>query len=228
MMRTFASIQLSDTDKKALIILLVVLVIALLLIGLLGAAVRATMRFQSKRADRMMHDVTVTHVIDTPQKFRRFGNKKNNRALFRDSLKPFLVALAGLAIWIIYNIATKEWTRNIFDDWNALFIHLKLNPADYPADDPLVVRVFGLWVLARWPMTDPAYPRFDVAAIPIYIEVALFLTALVWYLIVCQAYVARFIMIQRRANSVFEQSLEGYKASEEIKVAMDKPLPPSD
>lgn len=227
-MNVFASIQLSETDKKALIILLILLIIVILLVGLFGAAVRATMRYQSRRADTMMHDVTITHVIDTPIKFRRFGMKKNNRALFRDSLKPFLVALAGFVIWLIYNIATKEWTHNIFADWDALFIHLRFDAEYYPPEDPLFVKVFGLTILARWPEADPAYPHFDAARIPSYIEVALFLVALIWYAVICQAWISRAVMIYRRSNSVFEKSLEGYKASEDIKIAPENPLPPSE
>ncbi len=227
-MNVFASIQLSEGDKKALIILLILLIILVLIIGLIGMAIRATMKYQAKRADTMMHDVAVTRVIDTPAKFRHFGMKKNNRALFRDSLKPFLLVIAAVIIWTIFNIVVNQWTRNIFDDWDALFVHMKWSNDQYPPDDPLFVKVFGIYLFARWPEADPVYPRFDSALIPNYIVVAMLIVALVWYLVLCQAWISRFFMIRRRANSVYEKSLEGFRAAEDIHVKPENPLPPSE
>ena len=228
MSRVLASIQLSETDTKALIILLIVFVIVILLIGLFGVAVRAVMRYQAKRADNMMHDVAVTHVIDNPKSFRRFGFKKNNRALYRDMLYPFAVALIGVLIWVIFNLATGKWSENVFDHFGELFFRWKTDNADYPADDPLWVKIFGITFLARWPETVEGYPRFDVAHIASYIEVTLWIIALIWYAYACQGYIARMIRIIRRSSSVYEKSLEGFNANTQVEITPEKPLPPSE
>ena len=228
MFRFFASVQLSETDKKALIILLVVLVLLVLILGLIGVAVRQTMIYQSKRADTMMHDVAVTHVIDNPKAFRRYGFKKNNRALFRDSLIPFLIILGALLLWVVYNIFTHGWGNNVWEEFSDLFVRFKLSNADYPADDPLWVKVFGMTILARWPETVEGYPRFEVTHLVSYLVAFATIVAAIYYAVVCQAYISRAFMIYRRSNSIYEKSLAGYKASKDIENTPDKPSPPSD
>ncbi len=228
MNRFLASIQLSDTDSKALIVLLVVLILLVLLIGLLGVAIRKVMIHQAKRADSMMHDVTVTHVVNNGRDFRKLGFKKNNRAFYRDSLWPFGLACVGLTIWIIFNLATGRWGENIFEHFGELFFHYKWDNWMYPPDDPLWVRVFGITVMARWPEAMEGYPAFRAEHIASYIEVFIFLVALGWYAYCCQAYLSRYVRILRLSSSVYEKSLEGYKASKDIEINPDKPLPPSE
>ena len=228
MTRFLASIQLSETDRRALIILLVLLVLVVLLIGLFGIAVRAVMKIQAKRADTMMHDVAVTHVINNAKDFRAFGFKKNNRALYRDTLGPFVVALIGLVVWIIFNLATKRWGDNVWEQFGELFFRFKWDNAEYPADDPLFVKVFGFTVIARWPETVEGYPKFVVANIASYIEVALWIVAIAWYAFVCQGWIARMVRIYRRSISIFEKTLEGYNANEDIHITPNEPLPPSE
>lgn len=226
--RVLASIQLSETDRKALIILLIVLVLLILILGLIGVAVRQTMLYQAKRADTMMHDVAVTHVIDNPKAFRRFGFKKNNRALFRDSLVPFAIILSALLLWVVYNIFSHGWGRNIWEEFGDLFFRFKTDNSQYPPNDPLWVKVFGMTILARWPEAVEGYPRFEVNHIVSYIVCAATIVSAIYYAVICQAYISRAVMIYVRSNSVYEKSLAGFKASEDIKVTPDKPIPPAD
>ena len=227
-MNVLATIQFSETDKKALIILLILLVIVILLIGLIGIAVRATMHYQAKRADTMMHDVAVTHVIDTPKSFRRFGFKKNNRALYRDSLLPFVVLCGTILIWVIWNLFVNRWGESVFSISDELFIHTKWDNSLYPDDDPLFVRVFGVWIFARWPEAVEGYPRFDINNLVAYLVAFLYTVDIIWYAVICQAYLARLFRIEYLSRSIYEKSLEGFKAQGDIKVTPDKPLPPSE
>ena len=228
MTRVLASIQLSETDRRALIILLVILVLVVLLIGLFGVAVRTIMKYQAKRADTMMSDVARTHVIDNGRAFRAFGFKKNNRALYRDTLIPFLIAMVGLTIWIVFNLATGRWGENVWEHFGELFFRFKLSNADYPPDDPLFVKVFGITLIARWPAAVEGYPRFEVSHIASYIEVFLWLIAIGWYALMCQGWIARMVRIYRRSVTVYEKSLEGFNANEDIHIDSDRPLPPSE
>lgn len=227
-MNVFAGIQFSETDKKALIILLILLVIVILIIGLIGVAVRATMHYQAKRADSMMHDVAVTRVIDNPKSFRRFGLKKSNRALFRDSLLPFVVLAATILLWVIWNLFVERWGESVFSISDELFIHIKWDNSQYPADDPLFVRVFGIYIFARWPEAVEGYPTFKVENLVAYIVAFMYVVVIIWYAVICQAYLARFFRIERLSRSIYEKSLEGFKAQQEINIVPDKPLPPSE
>ncbi len=225
-MRPFvlASITLSDTDRRVLVIALVIVLILFLLAALIGIAIRHTMLYQSKRADAFMHDVAVTHVITNPKEFRALGFKKNNRILFRSSLIPFAIGLLGLAIWIIANIATGRWGENIFETWSELFFHFDWKGTP---EDPVFVKVFGISLLARFPSVK-TNPQFHAENIPAYLEVFLFLACWIYYAVVCQAYIARMIMIIYRSNDIFEKSLEGFKANKDIDIKNPNPNPPSE
>ncbi len=214
-------ILLSESDKKALIVLLVIAMVLFLIIGLLGVAVRKTMIYQGKKADNMLHDVAITHVVDTPAAFKKLGLKKNCRKLFKESLYPFLIAFIGLLIYLITNIATSRWNENPFVIFSELFYSF-----DWNAEE-VWTKVFGITLLANFPPVSHR-PTFILANLPFYIAAACFYVAIVYYLISCQAFISRAIMINRRASSVFEKSLEGFKASEDIKITPDKPLPPSE
>ena len=224
MIRILATVQLSETDKKALIVLAVILVIAFLLLGLIGMAIRATMNYQSRRADSMMHDVTVTHVVDTPRSFRKFGMKKNNRILYRDSLVPFAISLLAVIIWVIYNIATSKWADNIFNNCSDLFFQYDWTGTP---DNPVFVKVFNMSIISRWPDVTHE-PTFNIEHLCSYIVVFLLVVSWVYLAYVCQAYISRWFMINRRSREVFHKSLEGYNANNDIKVKPENPLPPSD
>lgn len=219
-----ASISLSDTDRRVLVIALIIILIAFLLAALIGIAIRHTMLYQSKRADAFMHDVAVTHVVATPKEFRTLGFKKNNRILFRSSLIPFGIGILGLLIWIISNIASGRWGENIFVAWSELFFHFDWKGTP---EDPVFVKVFGISLLARFPSVSAA-PTFRPEHIPAYIEVFLFLASWIYYAVVCQAYIARLIMIIYRSNDIFEKSLEGFKANKDIDIKNNNPMPPAE
>ena len=70
----------------------------------------------------------------------------------------------------------------------------------------------------------PAYSGLDIA----YIVCAATIVSAVYYAVICQAYISRAVMIYVRSNSVYEKSLAGFKASEDIKITPDKPIPPAD
>jgi len=97
--KMFAS-SMSETDRRALIILIVILVVLMLLLGLIGMGIRKVMEIQQRRVDTYMHDVTVTHVVDTPKKFKTLATKKSNRILFKSMLPAAGIALLSFFIWL--------------------------------------------------------------------------------------------------------------------------------
>ena len=224
MIRLFASITLSDTDKKALIVLLIILIVGLLFLGLVGMAIRGTMLHQAKRADAMMHDVAKTHVIDNPRAFRAFGTKKNNRALYRDSLIPFGIAVIATITLVIYNLATMDWSHNIFLECKELFF--EYDWVGTP-EDPVFVKVFGMSLLSRWPDVTHT-PEFKIEHLCSYIVVFLYVVSWLYLAYVCQAYIARAVMIHIRSTEIYHKSLEGWNANADINIKPDNPTPPTD
>lgn len=216
----FASIEMSENDKKALIALIIVLVVLFVLIGLIGMAVRKTMNYQARRADTFMHDVTITHVVTTPHQFRALGRKKNARLYYKQSLIPFAIILTGLLIWIIYSWVANTWGENIFLSFSdLLFVWDFGNPAYY-------TDFFAITILKQWPALLHG-PFIQVEHIAAYFEVPLLIIGSLGYLLVTQAFISRVIQIEKRSRDVFSKSLEGYKAND-IDTSKLPPLPPMD
>lgn len=214
---------LSEADRRSLIIGLVILVILLLFVGLFGGLCHYIFERQADRAEGFIDNVVRAHVVNTPKELRKFGFKKNNRALFRDSLWPFLVALIALTTWIIENLATANWGTNIFEDFGDLFFGWDWNA------DGVIVSFFGLPLIATFPPVNH-YPEFHLEHLCHYIECFLFIVAIAWYAYVCQGYIARHVRIDSLSRSIFKSSLKDYKAREDmdVHVTPDKPLPPGE
>lgn len=216
---------LSDTDKRVFVIAIIIAIVLFLVLGLIGVAVRHTMMAQAKRADSMMYDVAKTHVVNSTQDFRRLGLKKNNRAFFKDSIPPFLIALTGVVVYLIANLATGEWGRNPFVTFGELFVSFDWE------EEGLFVEVFGITLLSHWPSVLHE-PTFVWAHAAEYLEVILWLVAGVYYLYCSQAYISRAFMIHSRSVKVYEKSLAGYNANEDVvsklDIKADKPVLPSD
>lgn len=219
MIRLLASINVSETDKKLIIVLIIFLIIVLLLLGLFGMAVRFVMHRQGKRIDSVMHDCVKTHVVNTPSQFKKLARKKSARLLFKDSLIPFLIGLVALLTWVFANIATSKWNENIFDhfddltfklDWSGTFVKTIFWFHPLPIDWPTVSR--------------PPVPRVD--HIVSYVVVFLIFIAILYYAYACQAYLARHFMIRSRARTIYEKSLENYNANSSMDNIQGEPLPP--
>lgn len=218
---TMAASLMSETDRRALVIFLIIAVVVFIIIALIGYAIRKTMAYQMKRADTFMHDVTITHVVNNPKDFKRVGRIKNFRLLYRQSLVPFLIAVAGLIIWIITCASFDNWSINPFDDINDLFFAY-----DW-AEEGLFVNVFGLTLLSHFPSVIHT-PEVIAEHIPSYLCFFTWITSIVYYAVVCQAFISRQAMILRRSRTVFEKSLEGYKAARDINIKGAEPTQPTD
>lgn len=216
-----ASISLSDTDKKAIIILVIFLLLFFLLLGLVGMAVRYVMHIQANKVDTVMHDVTKTHVVNSSSSFKKLARKKIARIFFKENLIPFAIGLVALLIWVFFNVATSRWQENMFYNFSDLFF-------DFDWSKVFVKTVFWFHPIpVNWPEVVK-YPEAKLDNIVSYIVVLLTIVALIYYAYACQGYVARWFRINSRARSIYEKSLKDYKASEDIKILHQEPLPPTE
>lgn len=212
---------LSEADRRSLIVGLIILVVLFLFVGLFGGLCRFIFLRQADRAEGFIDNVVRAHVVNTPRELKKFGFKKNNRALFRDSLWPFLVALVALLVWVIENLVSPRWGENIFQSFGELFFWF-----DWQAEG-VIVSFFGLPLIAAFPPVSHT-PEFHVEHLGHYIECFLFLVAIVWYAFACQAYIARFTRISSLSHSIFQSSLKDFKAQDDIHVTPESPLPPGE
>ncbi len=219
-MKFLASIQ-NEADHRALIIAIIILVVLFFIIGLIGMGIRALMAIQAKRIETAMADVTKTHVVQTPDEFRKLAIKKSNRMLYRDTLVPFLLCFIGLLIWTIGNLIYHRWGANIFADFQDLFFSF-----DWEAEG-VIVKVFGLSLVGQFPPVSHR-PEFILDHLCNYFAVAFFLVSWVYYFVVCQAFLSRLYALFHLGRTVFEKSLTDYHADDGDTPIPQKPLPPSE
>jgi hypothetical protein len=200
---SFIEVSMSDNDRKLLIVLMVILVLLFILLGLIGMLIRFTMQQQAKRIDTYMHDPVVYRVVADPEHFRKYGYRVNNRLLYHQALVPFILAGVSLIFYIIYAAVTGAWAEDYFGHCSTLFFTWKWN------DPAIYANFWGVTLLTRWPDLQSA-PAPKAAYWASYILVPLWLTSIVYYLVVIQAYFSRFLMINRRSRTIYEKSLEGY------------------
>lgn len=208
--------QLTESDKRLIMILCLIFVLVFVLVGYIGVLVKKIMTFQGKKMDDLVHDVVVTGVITDSHKLMRYGIKKNHRLLFKDSWIPVLImAVAGLTM-LIYCIIYNNWTINPFEWGEGVGFGTLLFHFDW--DGAPRSNFFGLTLMSDWPEVIHS-PTWSWNAWGSYIFVPGIFVGGIWFLIDVQAYIARSYKLFKLSKSVFNKSLDKFDASE---------LPPED
>lgn len=219
-MKFFVEFALNENDKRLMIILLFIMVFLFLIVGLIGMLIRFVTTKFGKRMDYEVHEAVVFRVISSPEQLKKYGNIKNNRYLVRSSVIPFLIGLASLLLWIIYSTVYGVWARDYFGEFSTLFFNFDWsNSENY-------VNFWGLTLLARWPnaISSPTWVNEYWGS---YLLVPLWLTAIIWYAVVIQGYLARALRLNKLSHSIFEKSLEDFNYFDDVKNSSG-PVPPQD
>lgn len=205
-------IQFSESDKRFFLFMLVSLLLIFVIVGYLGLLVERIVKYQSKRAGVMLHDVVETGVIDNPKAFLKFGFKKNNYLFYKQAIPPFIILLISFLILLIYFMVKGDWSINLFDysvggeGFATILFIWDFNAA--PKDI-----FFGVEVVSDWaPLINT--PHFEVNALASYFFVPIFLVGAIWFLIITQAYIARLVKIVMLSKTVFARTLDDKKAEE--------------
>lgn len=199
-------IQLSETEKRIILALLIIFILVFVLIGLIGSLVVRTMKFQGKRLDNLVSDVVTTRVITNKKQFFPYARKKNSQLFFKQSFIPLLILFAGVAVYLIYDAVIGDFTYNPFNTTNGfgtLFYTFDFN------DPSIYSNFFGMTILADWPPIATT-PHFVVEAWQAYVSVPLMLVGGIWYLITAQCFLARIIRMHKLSRTIFDKSLEGF------------------
>lgn len=199
----FVEISMSENDKRLLIILLVIAILLFILLGLIGMLIRYIMQEQGKRIETYLSDGVRYRVVSDPEHFKKFGWKVNNRMLYKQALVPWILGAVSLLVYILFAAITNEWGRDYWGEFRTLFYQWDWGNSDN------FVNVFGLHLLAKWPdlLSAPSWHNEYWIS---YVLVPLWLTSIIYYLVVAQAYLSRGIAISRLARSVYNKSLDGF------------------
>lgn len=199
-------VTLSDSDKRLIFALVLIFIVVIAFIGLLGYILRRFMKWQSKKIDSLVHDAVVTKVVNDKKHFIKYGRSKNWAYFFKQAYIPVIIIIVSFIVLIIHNSIENNWSYNPFstyDGFGTLFFTWKLS-GEY-TDGSLIK--FAKLVLDNT-------PHFDAIAWAGYIFGPCVLVGGTWYLIAASALLSRTIMLYKRARSVYEKSLDGYRQDE--------------
>lgn len=199
-------LKMSENDKRVIVALLFAIILTFVIIGLLGALIIRTMKWQGKKCDTLVSDVVTNHIVTTPYQLRKYASIKNARQFIKQAWMPIIILLIGAAVLIVHNIVVKDWTYDPFNKETGfgtlLFMWDFNDPDSYTT-------IFGIKVIANWPPLINE-PHFAVEALWSYFHIGCLAVGGLWYIVVSQAYLARTIRAIQLSKKVFEKSLDNF------------------
>ena len=197
--------RLTDESRHLIIAFILLFVLVFVIMALIGKLVFKLMQWESKKADDLVHDVLVTGVITNERKLFFFGLRKNRRLLIKQAYIPVIIMAVGGFALLLYCLITMHWGFNPFGNnpygFQTLLYHFDWEGAkgDF----------FGLQVITKWPEVIQT-PYFTWEALGSYIFVPCIVVGGVWFLLMCQAYMARSIRLFFVCKNAFRKTLDDY------------------
>ena len=185
---------------RAVLLILLILVIALVILGLIGNLIEKIISLQADQVNSYMTNVVAAKLIHRPQDFKRIAKLKNKILFFKQSIPPVLIAIAGLIVYLIYHsfISTGNWSESIFDTKTgimSLFYTYDFSNLQIEYVFPFGFKFNNILVTHE--------PLFNINHLCNYITFTLYLIAFVYYLIVVQGYIARYIRIYQLSKKLY-------------------------
>lgn len=207
-MHIFAN-PLSDETKHLIIAFILIFVLVFVIFALIGKLTVALMKWESKKAEDMVHDVLVTGVIKNERKLFFFGLRKNRRLLIKQAFIPVIFMAFGGFVLLLYCLIHNRWGFNPFGNnpygFGTLFPHFDWQGA--------LGEFFGTTMIVRWPAVSQA-PYFSWQAWGSYVFVPLIVVGGIWFLFASQAYMARTIKLFFVCKKAFRKNLDDYNPND--------------
>lgn len=199
-------IQLSESEKRVLFVILLALIVIIIIIGGIGYIIQRVMANQGKRLDDAVYYVCTYKVIKDERHFKRYAFKKNCQMFIKEAWLPLLIVVIGGLVWLIRDIVYNDFAYNPlnrFDGFGSvLWVWDFSNPIYY-------TKVFGLTILCEWPalLNSPHLVKEGWGA---YLSVPCIAIGGIWYIITVQAFFARLFKTRSLGQQVFSKSLDNY------------------
>jgi len=205
-------IQFTENDKRLLIAVLLVLILIFVLAGYIGMLITRVMKWQGKKVDDMMHDITITNVVFDKKSFRKVAHKKSWRYFFKKSWIPIIILIVAFAVLFLCQ-SLYDFKYDIFDfettGFNTLFFIWKDT-----GEKHAFLEFMGMEMTTTINLVHS--PVFKVEAIWSYIFVPIFLTGAIWYLIYVQCLISRAIRIFELSRKVYDKSMDDINMSKNV------------
>ena len=200
-------IQLTESDKRIIFVLLAVFILVLILVAYIGFVVTKIMKWQGKKINNYVTEVVVTGVINNEADFKRYAKKKNWWLFYHQARIPALIVVIAVIFFIV--ISSILGFKNPFD------IHTGFATLLFVWDFSTIITTpeSGAGILINWPQLINT-PHFVSEAWVSYVFIPLVFGGGIWYLITVQAFIARYLQINKLAQKVFNEQIEHFVAGQ--------------
>lgn len=135
-------VKLSDSEKRALQILIVFIAIAFIIISGIASLIKKKLEKEGRSIDGYMYDFIRYGIIKNPSEFKSYVFKRESRNLYlslRWAMRLFFLVIGGYIVYVIFaQLSDFKLTFQILGD---MFFKL-----DWPK-----VKVFGITLVSDWP-----------------------------------------------------------------------------
>lgn len=214
-------IQLTESDKRIIFVLLAVFILILVLVAYIGYLITKIMKWQGKKINAHVTDVVLTQVITNESDFKRYAKKKNWWLFYHQARIPALIVVLSIIFYIV--VSSFIGFRNPFDR------HTGFTTLLFVWDFSTIITrpESGVGVLINWPALINT-PHFASEAWVSYIFVPALVGGGLWYLITVQAFIARQLQISKLCQKVFNEQIENFVPRPQYpNVPQQSELPPN-
>ena len=133
-------VKLSESEKKALIIVAVIFAFVFVIIGLIIKLIKDWYKRKGEDIDNYMYDLIKYGVIKTPNQFRNYVAKRERRNLYLMIRIPMRILIIVGTIYIVCNLTFTSFSES----WNIL------TDLAYHFEWP-TTKIFGMSIICDWP-----------------------------------------------------------------------------
>ena len=207
-------IKLTENDKRIIFVLLAVFILLLVLVAYIGYLVTVVMRWQGKKINNYVTDAVVNGVITNEKDFKRYAKKKNLLVFYHQARIPALILVVGIVFYIV--------ASSIVGYTNPFDHHTGFATLFFIWDFSTIITKpeSGVGILINWPELINR-PHFTVDAWISYVFVPIVLIGGIWYLLTVQAFIARYLQINKLAQKIFAEQIENFTYQ-----GQGQPVPP--
>lgn len=202
-------ITFSENDKRLILVILIAFVVILLIIGAIGYVIQKAIESQGKRLDQDVYDAVVYGVIEEEKHFKSYARRKNLQIFLKQAWIPLIIILVGFIVLVVKAIIDGGFSYNPFNMNDGFSTLLWV----WDFENPIYYNTFfGLKLLSQWPAALNN-PHFNPDAWAGYTSVPCFIIGGLWYIIVVQAFFARWIRIKTLVRKTFEKDLSKFNVN---------------
>lgn len=197
-------IQLSESDKRILISLLLIFILLFVLIGYLVKFIKYLLRVQGDYVEKSMYDILDADLIEDKKHFFKVSWEKNTRKFYFSARLPVIILICLLAIVLIYQTVIENYS------WDFFSFYLK--EASFKLDWP-TQEFFGIPIVNNWPSIAKAsvfyFNKFDAWLTYLVFIVGVY--AIIHFLLCSISLLTRNIRTIKVGNEYFKKDLDELK-----------------